>query len=171
MTKENPMRNIRIEKVTLNIGLGKESHTIDNAYALLERMTGKKPVKTLATKKARTFKIGGKRPIGVKVTLRGKEKTEVLKKTLVAVENCLKRTSFDNEGNFGFGVPEYLEIPGEKYDPKIGILGLNVCVTLARPGARVKKRKIRPQKLARSHRISQDEAIGFAEKELGVKVI
>ena len=74
-----------------------------------------------------------------------------------------------NENGFSFGINEYINIPEVKYDPKIGIIGLNVSVTLKRPGFRVKKRKLAPAKISSSHRITKENAIEFVEK-LGAKV-
>ncbi|HDN01701.1 MAG TPA: 50S ribosomal protein L5, partial [Candidatus Bathyarchaeota archaeon] len=78
--------------------------------------------------------------------------------------------SFDKNGNFGFGIEEHIDIPGMKYDPEIGIYGMNVYVTLERPGYRVKRRRIKKHKIGPKHRITRDEAIIFAEEVLGFKV-
>ena len=71
---------------------------------------------------------------------------------------------------FSFGIPEYIEIPKVKYDPKIGIIGLNVSVTLERPGFRIKRRKLINRKVSRSHKINKEDAIEFAKNKLGVIV-
>ncbi len=168
---ENPMIKIKIVKVILNIGVGESGDAIEKAYVLAERLTGHKPVRTTSTKKARTFKMSKGKNIGVKVTLRGDDKVKFLKKVLAAVNNQLKRSSFDNEGNFGFGISEYLEIPGEKYDPKLGVIGMNINVLLERSGFRVKRRKLMKRRIPRNHRVSKEDAITFAEKELGVEIV
>ncbi|NOR84894.1 50S ribosomal protein L5 [archaeon] len=169
-TQENPMRKIRISKVTLSIALKESGENVEKAYTLAERLTGLKPVRTLATRKARTFRLRRGLPIGVKVTLRNKKSMEFLKNVLVAKENKLTMNNFDNEGNFGFGVSEYLDVPGQKYDPKIGMLGFNVNVSLERPGFRIKRRKIQKRKLSINHRILKNDAIDFATKEVGIKI-
>lgn len=171
MTKENPMKTIRIAKVIVNIGLGKNIKDIEKATTLLERLTNHKPVKTTSSRKARTFGVGKNRTIGTKVTLRGKDKIELLKKLLFALDNELSEKCFDNEGNFGFGLKEYLEIPGMKYDPAIGIMGMNINICLERPGFRLKRRKVAQKKIPRSHRISKEESIEFAKKELDITII
>ena len=165
----NPMRKIRIEKVTLNMGAGEAGPQLDNSKKILEVISGRKVVIT-KTHKRTTFGAPAKKPIGVKVTLRGKEAIELLKKMLQSVENRLKPSQFDTNGNFSFGVAEYINIPGIKYDPEVGILGMDVCVTLERSGFRMKKRKIRPSKIGKSHLISREDAMKFAEKELDIKV-
>ncbi len=165
------MKDIKVSKVVLNIGLGKNIDRLDSAMTLAERLTACKPVKTLASRKSKTFKIGRGRVIGVKVTMRGPESLAFLKKLFLAKGNTIKKSSFDREGNFNFGFEEYLEIQGVKYDPSIGIMGFNVSVTLERPGFRIKRRKIQKRKIPISHRISVDEATGFIKKKFGLEII
>ncbi len=167
--RENPMRRIRIEKVTLNVGCAGDLEKIERAKKLLEYLTGKKPVVTKSRKRS-TFGIAKGRPIGVKVTLRKGDAVEFLKKALGAVDYTLRPSQFDENGNFSFGIKEYMHIPGVKYVHEIGILGLDVCVTLERPGYRVKKRRVKRSKVGRKHRITKEEAIEWVKKELGVKV-
>jgi large subunit ribosomal protein L5 len=167
---ENPMRQIRIEKVTLNIGCGSDRDKLERAKKLLETITGRKVIIT-RTHKRTTFGMARKRPIGVKVTLRKKEALDFLKKAFVAVGNQIKTSQFDQDGNFSLGIKEYIDLPDVKYDPKIGILGMDVAVTLERPGYRVKRRKVRKSKIGKSHRIKREEAIEWVKKEFGVDVI
>ena len=162
----NPMRNIRIEKVVLNIGCGTTA-SLDNAKIVLERITNKKPTITKSLKRS-TFNVPKGKAIGCMVTIR-KDASEFLKKFLESKENTIKSSSFDNNGNFAFGIPEYINIPEMEYDPKIGIIGLDVCVTLERPGYRVKKKRIN-RKVGKKHRITKDEAIGFMSESFGLKV-
>lgn len=167
--QSNVMRKIRIEKVTLNIGV--KAHTdSERAYTLLEKITGKKPVYTYATRRARTFKVRRGLPIGAKVTLRGEEAKELLMKLIKAKGGKLSINNFDNNGNFGFGIAEYLDIPGVKYDPQLGVMGLDVFVNLERPGFRVKRRKYYKSKVGKSHRITREEAIEFVKNELGIMI-
>ncbi|MBW6451814.1 MAG: 50S ribosomal protein L5 [DPANN group archaeon] len=170
-TQENPMRDIKISKVVLNIGMGNNIQDIDKAYTLAERLTGKKPIKTVATRKAKTFKVSKGRILGVKVTLRGADKIEFLKKVLIAKENRIKQSNFDDEGNFSFGMKEYLDIPGEKYDSAIGILGFNINVKLERAGYRIKRRKIQKQRIPKKHRIGKEEAKNFIKDTLGIQIL
>ncbi|MEA3229448.1 MAG: 50S ribosomal protein L5 [archaeon] len=165
------MRKIKVTKVVLNIGLGRNVEKLDNAMLLAKRLTEHKPVKTLASRKAKTFKVGRNRAIGVKVTMRGPEALVFLKKLFLAKENMLKKSSFDSEGNFNFGFNEYLEVPGIKYDPSIGILGFNVSVTLERAGFRIKRRKIQKRKVPKTHRIFRDEAVDFVKEEFNIAIV
>jgi large subunit ribosomal protein L5 len=165
------MKDIRVDKVVVNIGTGKAGEPLDNAVTLIERLTGKKAVRTISRTRNPTWGLRKGLPIGTKVTLRGKEALAFLKKAFEAVGNKLNPSSFDGRGNFAFGVGEYIDFPGAKYDPKIGMLGFDVCVALRRPGYRVSKRKISPSKIGKDHIITDAEAQEFVSKAFGVKVL
>ncbi len=167
----NKMRALRLGKVVINIGLKESGEAVEKAYAFLSNLTQAKPVKTLAGKKARTFRVRRGLPLGVKVTLRREAAAELLRKVLPAVEGQVRQSAFDSEGNFSFGIKEHLDIPGQKYDPKIGVIGMNVNASLERSGARIKLRKIRKSIVGKSHRISKEEAIAFTRDVLGIRVV
>ena len=166
----NVMRRIRVGKVTLNIACGESGEKLERAFQLAQRLTNMTPAKTLATRRARTFRIRKGLPIGIKVTLRGKKAVEFFKKVILAKENKINQRAFDNEGNFAFGIAEYLDIPGQKYDPVIGMFGMNIIVTLERPGFRVKRRKLMRSRIGTHHRIAKQESMEFAKRELGIIV-
>ncbi|MGB9675543.1 MAG: 50S ribosomal protein L5 [Candidatus Nanoarchaeia archaeon] len=168
MKDENPMQKIRIDSVTLNIGAGIEPENVERAVALLQKISGKKAVKTFAKARIPTWKIRPGLPIGARVTLRGKEAYELLKKLLAAVDFKLSKKSFVSN-TFSFGIKEYVDIPGIKYDSKIGMAGLDVCVALKRAGFRIAKRKIKKAKIGTKHKITSDEAFAWAQAEFGVK--
>ena len=167
---QNPMRQIRIEKVVLNIGCAGDLQKIERAEKLLKYLTGRERVLITKSKRRSTFGIAKGKPIGVKVTLRKKEALEFLKKAFAAIDNKLKASWFDEEGNFSFGIKEYIDLPGVKYKPEIGMLGMDVCVTLERPGFRIKRRKVQKRKIPKEHRISKEEAIEWVKKTFGVEV-
>lgn len=169
MTKDNPMRKIMLDKVTLNIGAGEAGPKLDRSKMLLEKLSGAKVVIT-HTHKRSTFGPAKGRPIGVMVTMRGESAMELLGKLFQAIDNRIKPRNFDSNGNFSFGIAEYIHIPGFKYDPDIGIIGLDIAVTLKRPGFRVKDRRIRPGRIAKNHRITPEEATEWVKKEFNVKV-
>ncbi len=164
--KNNPMRQIRVEKIVLNVGCG-TTKNIEHARTVLETISGSKCVIT-KTKRRNTFNVPKNKPIGCKVTIR-KNVNEFLKKMLTAKEDMLKAENFDSTGNFAFGVKEYIDIPGMEYDPKIGIIGFDVCVSLERPGYSVKKRRI-PSKVGKRHLIKKEEAMAFAKEKFGVVI-
>ncbi len=162
----NPMREIEIDKVTLNIGVGERGTRLDRAKKIIERLSGRKAVITKSHK--RTNFTTKDRPIGVKVTLRDKEAEQMLDRLVKSVEG-VRAESFDDNGNFSFGISEYINIPDLEYDPKIGMYGLDVTVTLKRPGFRVKRRKI-PSKVGENHLITSEQAMEFAKK-LGINIL
>ena len=162
MSKDNLMRRIEIEKVVLNIGIGEPGEKLEQARTILERITGRKAAYR-KTKRRTTFGVAKGRDIGVIVTLRKKEAEELLQKLLKAKEYQLNKKSFSGR-TFCFGIEEYIEIPGVDYDPKIGILGLDVCVVLRRPGF---KKGI---KVGKKHQISPEEAQNFVREKFGVKI-
>lgn len=167
--EKNTMRKIRIEKVTLNIGVGESGEKLERARKLLESLTGRKIMET-KTKKRSTFGVAKGRPIGAMVTLRGNEAVEFLRKILESKDKKLSERCFDRNGNFSIGIHEHIDIPGIKYDPKIGIFGMDICVTLERPGFRIKKRKI-SKKVGASHRIRKEESLAFVKENFGIEVV
>lgn len=167
----NVSKNIKIEKVTLNIGAGKDQTLLDKGMKLLKHIVpNAKPVKTVTQKRIPDWGLRPGLPIGCKVTLRKALAKSVLIKLLQAKANTLKDSQFDNNGNVAFGIHEYIDIPGVKYDPEIGIMGLEVCVTLERNGFRVKRKKLRTGKISSKHKISKQESIEFMKKEFNVKL-
>jgi len=168
--KENVMKNIRIEKVVVNIGVGRSGEEVERARRLLEELTHQTPSTRYAKRTIRDFGIHKGEPIGVMVTLRGKKALENLKRLLAARENRLSLSSFDENGNCSFGIKEHIEIPGVKYDPEIGIFGMDISVVFERPGYRVKRRRRASSKVGRRHRVSRDEVTEFLRKTMEVEV-
>ena len=168
--KMNSMKSIKVEKVTLNIGAGKDQARLEKGIVLLNSIANATPIKTVTSKRIQEWGLRPGLPIGCKLTLRKERAIKILPRLLEAVDNQLREKQFDNNGNVAFGIHEYIEIPGVKYDPKIGIMGLEVCVTLERPGYRIKRRRLLPRKIPTRHRISRQEAIGFMANNFNTKV-
>lgn len=166
--KENLMRTIKVVKVTLNFGAGKDEELLKKGLKLLQKISPQKPVKTSTHKRIPAWGLRPGLAVGSKVTLReGAE--EMLKRLLAAKENNLSEGCFDNQGNFSFGIPEYIDIPGLDYDPELKILGLEVAVTLERAGGRLKHRKIKPGRIGKNNQITKEQAVEFVRR-LGVNV-
>lgn len=163
----NPMKEIQIEKVTLNIGCGVDKEKLNRAEKLLAKISSAKPAIT-KTHKRTTFGIAKKKPIGVMVTLRDKKAMEFLQEVFKGVDHKIKISQV-NAGNFSIGVKEYIDLPNISYDPEIGILGMDVSVTLERKGYRVKRKKIRKSKIGKTHLISKQETIDWIKK-MGVEI-
>ena len=164
----NSMKEIRIAKVTLNVGAGKNEELLKKGLKLLQKLSPQTPVKTMAKRRIPAWGLRPGLTIGCKVTIR-KEAETLLKRLLAAKGMALLAKNFDQQGNFSFGVPEYIDITGLEYDPELKIIGLEAAVTLERPGFRVKKRRLHPVPVGKKQRISQEEAIAFV-KGLGVEV-
>ena len=167
---QNIMKKISLNKIVLNIGVGKSGEPLEIANAALGQITEGKPNKRNAKKAQRDWGVRKKEPIGIMVTLRGKDATTLLKKLLEAKGDQIKEKSFDNEGNVSFGILEHIDIPGIKYDPKIGILGLDITVRLTRPGFSISTRSKHKASVGKHHRITPDEAKEYLTKEFGVSV-
>ena len=164
------LNQVFLEKLTLNIGVGEGGQALENARTLLERISSRTPVTTIAKTRNPTFNIRKGDAIGTKITLRGKSAEDVLTRALVAVDKRILQKSFDAYGNVSFGVKEYIDFPGVKYDPKIGMLGFDVCVSLRKKGVRVAKRRRANRKLPRKQIVSVKEASDFMQKTYGANI-
>lgn len=159
-----------IEKVVVNMGVGGDPAEMAKAQKIIELITKKKAVKTEAKVRAPEWGLRLGLPIGLKVTLRDEDARKFLDDALSAKDKKINAKSFDNRGNFGFGIAEYIDLPNAKYDPKMGIRGFDVLVSLKRRGYRIKRRKIRPASVGKKGLISKEEAVDFV-KTMGVEVI
>lgn len=166
----NPMEQIRILKVTINIGIGQVGEDVEKAVTLLERISGETAIRTKTGPNAKGFGLREGLEVGAKAILRGQEAYDVLPKLLSGMDKKLSLKNFDNQGNFSFSVEEYINIPGVNYDPDIGMQGFDVAVTLERPGFRVKRRQVDKREIGKDHRITPEEAANFVEEEFDVKV-
>ena len=170
-TEPHRMKRIYLEKVVLNMGMGRSGDAINIAKKALEQITmGRKPCQRNAHSSQRDWGVRKGEPIGVSVTLRGQEAKDLLKRLLEAKGNTVNGRSFDEFGNYSFGIHEHIDIPGVKYEPQIGILGLGVSVALARPGYNIRKRSKHRKGIGRSHAITSREAQDFITSEFGAQV-
>jgi large subunit ribosomal protein L5 len=166
----NPLRIVRIEKVTVNIATGKSGEPLEKAKKVLTQLTEKTPTTKRAKKAIKDFGVRKGEPIAAVVTLRGKSAGDFLKRALDAVSNKVNESSFDDYGNFSFGIKEHIEIPGTRYVPELGIFGATIHVTLGRPGYRIRSRRIRPAKIGPHHYVSHGDAIKFMQDNFGINV-
>ena len=165
------VRDLRIEKTVVNIGVGEAGERLLKAQKVLEMLTGQKPVETISKTTNKDLGIREGMPIGCKVTLRGEKAEDFLKRALWVKNNKLANYNFDPEGNFSFGVPDYTEFEGMKYNPEIGIFGMDVSVSLKRPGYRVTKRRRRASKLPVRHRVTREEGVQFIRDRFDIEVV
>jgi len=164
------MKDIRIDKVTLNIGTGKDQARLENGIKLIKHITGIKGVSTVTKKRIPEWGLRPGLTVGCRLTLRDEAAIKLLKSLLGAIENKMTEKQFNDRGNIAFGIKEYIDIPGVKYSPDISLMGLSVCITLKRAGFRVKERRITKKKIGKKHLITKEEAIEFMDKKFNVKV-
>jgi len=167
---DNAMRELRIGKVVVNISVGASGEPLDNAMTILQQITGQQPCQRVAKQTIRQFNLRKKEPMACIVTLRGDKAETFLVKAFKAVDATINPKSFDKQGNFAFGIKEHIDIPGTRYDPRLGIIGMDVMATVERPGYSIKRRKRAQAKVGSSHRVTPDESMSFISGTFGVKV-
>jgi large subunit ribosomal protein L5 len=168
--QENPMVQTKINKVVVNISVGKSGEPLERASKILKELTGQNSCKRKAKKTIRDFGIRKGEPIACLVTLRKERAVAFLKKAFQAVDNKISKNCFDHFGNFSFGIKEHIEIPGTKYVPELGIHGMDISVSLSRLGYRVKHRHRAKSKVGASHIVKPEDAMSFIKEEFGVEI-
>jgi len=164
------MRDLKIGKVVVNITTGASGEPLERAMTILENLTGQRPAVRRAKQTIRTFGIRRNEPISCMVTLRGDSAEDFLRQAFPAVRNRINPRSFDRTGNFAFGIREHIDIPGQRYDPNLGIIGMDVMATVERPGFRVGRKRRAQSRVGRSHKVSREESIEFISQSFGVEV-
>ncbi|MBP1987502.1 50S ribosomal protein L5 [Halolamina salifodinae] len=164
----HPMREPSIEKVVVHMGVGQGGRDLGNAEEIIGEITGQQSVRTSAKRTVQAFDIREGDPIGTKVTLRDENAEEFLATALPLAD--ISASQFDNAGNVSFGVDEHTAFPSQEYDPQTGIYGLDVTVTLVRPGYRVAKRDQVSRSIPDGHRMTAEDAIAFLETEFDVEI-
>ena len=165
------MKDLHVEKVVVNIGVGEAGERLAKAEKVLEMVTKQKPVETLSKTVNRDLGIREGMPLGCKVTLRGDAAIDFVKQALAIREMRVPEYSFDKEGNMSFGISDYTDFEGMKYDPEIGIFGMDISVVLRRPGNRITQRALLKRRIPKSHRVDRDEAIQYMKDNFQVQVI
>ena len=168
-TASSPMKNIAISKIVINIGVGRSGEPVEKAKRALNVLTGQRPKVCGAKNTVRDFGIHKGEPIGAMVTLRRDKAVEFIKRVIAAKGNIIKASSFDDFGNLSIGIHEHIDIPGTRYDPEIGIFGMDVCMALSRPGYRISRRRNKSS-IGKNHRIKREDAIGFLKQSFGVEI-
>jgi large subunit ribosomal protein L5 len=164
---ENAMREIKLEKVILNIG--GVADKLDKGVILLEAVSGKKAVKVQATKRIPTWNVRPGLEVGTKVTLRGEDALNMVKKLLPAIDNTLKEKQIQ-PNCFSFGIHEYIEIPGVEYIREVGIMGFEVTVVFTRAGKYIEKKKVKRGKAKRIV-ISREEIENYVVNKFGTTIL
>ncbi len=167
----NAMREVHVDKVVVNIGVGEAGERLVKAEKVLEMVTGQKSVETISKTVNRDLGIRKGMPLGCKVTLRGETAESFLKQALTIREMRVPEYSFDKEGNMSFGISDYTDFEGMKYDPEIGIFGMDISVVLRRPGNRITQRALLKRRVPKKHRVDRDEAIQYMKDKFEVEVV
>ncbi len=168
--KTYPMREPHVAKVVIDICTG-GGEPLTKASTILEELTGQTPTQSKARQTVRDFGIRRKEPIAVRVTLRHKKAEDFLARALKAKDNILLIKNWDLDGNFAFGISEHIDIPEVKYDPQLGIQGMNITVCIERPGFRVKRRRRRKTKVPYRHRLTPEESMVFVKNKFGIEIL
>jgi large subunit ribosomal protein L5 len=160
-----------IEKVTVNIGVGEAGEKLNKAETVLQNITNQKPVQTLSRTTNKDWGLRKRMPIGCKVTLRGKAAKNFLAEAFSTRENKMAEYSFDDEGNLSFGIPDHTLFKSQKYDPNIGIFGMDISITMQKPGYRIKRRRIGRKRIPHRHRVVREDTINYFTENFNLEVI
>ena len=161
----------KIEKITVNIGVGEAGERLEKAQSVLKDITGHKPVQTLSKITSKDWSLRKRMPIGCKVTLRKKDSEKFLTEALQTRENKIAEYAFDNEGNISFGIPDHTLFKSQKYNPNIGIFGMDVSITMEKTGYRIKRRRLYRRKIPNKHKVKREDTIKFFNEKYKVEVI
>ncbi|MGC8623203.1 MAG: 50S ribosomal protein L5 [Candidatus Micrarchaeia archaeon] len=165
------MDDIYIDKVVVNIGIGQTEQQFQNAKMLIKLLTGREATQSKARKRDPSIGVKKGQVIGAMVTLRKKAAYDMLAKALDASNNIINERKINNN-TLSFGIKEYIDFAGVKYDPKIGMLGMNIHAHFARKGLRVERRKRARSRCGEKHKtVEKQEIIDYLAKNFKTQTI
>jgi len=168
--KEKQPLKPSIAKITVNIGVGEAGEKLSKAEQVLESLTGQQPIQTISKTTNKDWALRKLMAIGCKV-LRKKTADKFLIEAFKTRENKIADYAFDDQGNFSFGIPDHTLFEGQKYDPKIGIFGMDICVTMKKMGYRIKHRRVDRRKIPSRHQVTKEETSKFIVETFSVEVV
>ncbi|CAF0801503.1 unnamed protein product [Didymodactylos carnosus] len=157
------MSKLRIRKLCLNICVGESGDRLTRAAKVLEQLTGQTPVYSKAQHTIRSFGIRRNENIGVCCTVRGEKAQEILEQGLKIKEFQLNKQCFNDNGTFGFGIEEHIDL-GIKYDPTIGIFGINFLIVLGRAGFDINNKKHQKSPIGKAHCITKIDTMKWFQQ-------
>ena len=165
---DNPMTKPTLDKVTVHISVGEGGQKLINAENIVKTLTGQATVRTSAKKTQPIFGIRKGQAIGCKTTLRRERASAFLRSSLETRQNFVHEFQFDDTGNVSFGIVDHTDFPGMTYDTQIGIFGMDVIVSLKKPGYRVARRRAAQRRVPIGHRVTREQAISFLHNNYNV---
>ncbi len=166
----NPMQRPYLAKIVVNICTGQSGEPLQKAMNVLQQITGQKACQRKAKRSVRDWGVRKGEPIACIVSLRGETAQAFLKRALDANGNRLQRSSFDLGGDFSFGIREHIQLPGVKYDPVVGIFGMDVCATMEKRGYRVKRRRYLRSRVGKTQLLTPEESIEYMKESFGIEI-
>ncbi len=169
--KKHPMKKPILKAVIVNTCVGESGPRFERSKEILRQITEKEPVDRPAKESIRGFSITKGEPIAAVVTLRREDAKNILKRLFYALDYEIQASSFDEQGNFAFGITEHVDIENAPFDPSLGTIGFNVVVKIERPGYRLKYRQRLRQRVPRKHLVTPEEAMEFIRTEFEVNIM
>jgi len=166
------MEELYVDKIVIHMSVGESGDKLVKGETLMtEICSGAKPVRTIARRTVPAFGLRKGQVMGCKLTLRGAAAEAFLETSLAIIEKKISLQQFDQNGNFGFGIEEHTDFPGQSYDPQIGIYGMDINVVIEKKGVRIARRSAQKKKLPTKQHVRRDEAVSFIKERFSVEVV
>merc|ERR1712070_455118 len=167
--KDNVMREIKVDKMIINIAVGEAGDRLTKAVRVLNQLSDQTPVENKARYTVRTFGIRRTEKIATHVTIRGEKAMDLIDRGLKITDYEISQRHFSDTGNFGYGVNEHIDL-GLKYDPNTGIYGMDFYIVLCRPGFRVQRKKRKRGRIGVSHLVTKEDAMEFVRQKFNAEI-